>query len=553
MFPRFGSPHSRATIVAIAALAIGLAAAPVGDAAFPGANGRIAFLSVRKDGGLELYTVRPDGTNAHRLTQHAPQIWDRPAWSPDGRSIAAVNGIDRSVLRVGVESRRVTLLAHPLFATSGFGWSPDGRRFVYSADTGNGDIWTAYVDGTRRRRLTSGSAYDFAPAWSPNGRYIAFTRTHGKNEIEIMRADGKGLHAIGRGSHPSWSPDGRRLAFEVLSGNGRTTLATAGLDGRSRRTLVSDRSCDLEAPAWSRTGRIAFLADCDRGGRIDAVNASGRNRRTLLPSVSPYATTPVSWSPDGKRFTYAAQGTLRIADLKGRSRPVFALPAGGDGAPAWSADGTRLAATVYPETAIPGTDFVRSPLASPAWSPDGRRLVGIEGEGGETVAIVDLQTNEKSVIYEDEGIGYVSLGDPAWSPDGRLIAFSVLDTGDIAFYDVARRDFVQLDKPFPGQHPAWSPDGSRLAYDSTFAEGSTHISSVFTARPDGTGVKRIARNASDPAWSPDAKEIVFVRSLAGNRELYLMRADGTGQHRLTVNAGLDTAPDWQPLPASSRP
>jgi TolB protein len=340
--------------------------------------------------------------------------------------------------------------------------------------------------------------------------------------------------------------------FEVQSRNGRLALTTAGLDGRSRRVLVSERNCDVEAPAWSRTGTIAFFADCDGGGRIEAVDVAGRNRRTLVHSASPFTTTAISWSPDGKHFAFAANGTLRIGALRGGSRPGFALPAGQDGAPAWSADGTRLAATVYPEATGPAADFVSSPLASPAWSPDGRRLVGTEGDGGQTVAILDLRTNEKSVIYQDEGLGYASLGDPAWAPDGRLLAFSVLDTDSLAFYDVARGDFVELGKRIAGQHPAWSPDGSRIAYDTTSTDGSTRVPSVLTARPDGTAVERIARNASDPAWSPDGKEIVFVRSLGGNRELYLMHADGTGQRRLTVNPGLDAAPDWQPLPVTSR-
>lgn len=532
--------------VAIAGLAIGLVATPAGDAAFPGANGRIAFLGIRADGGLELYTVRPDGTGVQRLTRHAPYVLAPPAWSPDGGSIA-VGAIDSGVLRVGVRSRRVTSPTKPLLAPSGVGWSPDGRRFVYAAETGAGDIWTARIDGTGRRRLTSGSAHDSAPSWSPDGNYIAFTRLQGKNELEVMRADGKGLHAIGRGSNPSWSPDGRRLAFEVQSRSGRLTLATADADGRSRRALASDRRCDLEAPRWSRTGTIAFVVDCDQGGRIDTVDASGHHRRRLLPSISPLETTPISWSPDGKRFTFAANGTLRIGDLKGRSVPVFKLPPGFDGAPAWSPDGTRLAATVYPATGSPPAELVQSPVTNPSWSPDGRRLVGNDLQGDETVLIVDLQTNERRTIYEDEGLQSPTLEDAAWSPDGRLIAFSVLGAAAIVFYDITQGKFVELGQTLPGQHPAWSPDGSRLAYDSTSGEPS-----VFTARPDGTDVRRIARNASDPAWSPDGKELVFVRSLGGNRELYLMHADGTGQRRLTVNPGPDIAPDWQPLPVTSR-
>jgi Tol biopolymer transport system component len=543
MFPRFRRPDSgsaRATIVAIAALAIGLAAASAGDAAFPGTNGRIAFLSVRTDGGLELYTVNPDGTGLQQLTRHSPPVWSRPAWSPDGRTIAAVSAIDASVLRVDVRSRRARPLAHALVAGDGIGWSPDGRRFVYS-DRG---IWIANVDGTRRRRLTKGADHEFAPTWSPNGEYIAFTRSRGGDQIEIMRADGRGVHAIGRGSNPSWSPNSRRLAFQVEPQ--RAAIATADIRGRSRRTLASNRVCELSAPAWSPRGTIAFTSDCGGNARIEAVDSSGRGRRTLIKTDSGLDTA-VSWSPDGKRFTYADGGTLRIGRLDGHSSDVFELPPGGDGQPAWSPDGSRLAAFLTSEPVRPVPGLIRSRVGSPAWSPDGRYLVGIQGDGGETVTIVDLETNAESVIYEDEGIGYVSLEDPAWSPDGRLIAFSVADQGSIAFYDVARGDFVELGKTIVGQDPVWSPDGSRLAY-STSADVQSSGMSVFTASPDGAGVKRIAKNASAPAWSPDGKEIVFVRWLGGNRELYVMRADGTQQRRLTINAGLDIVPDWQPLP-----
>jgi TolB protein len=335
MFPRFRRPHSgstRATIIAIAALALGLAAAPAGDAAFPGANGRIAFLSVRSDGGLELYTVDPDGTGLQRLTRHSPPVWDRPAWSPEGRTIAAVSAIDGSVFRVDVKSRRARPLAHARLAGSDIGWSPNGRRFVYA----NRAIWIANIDGTRRRRLTRGSDYDSAPTWSPNGKYIAFTRSKGADQIEIMRADGRGLHAIGRGSNPSWSPNSRRLAFQVEPG--RAAIATADIRGRSRRTLVSNRVCELTAPAWSPRGTIAFTSNCGGNSRIEAVDSSGRDRRTLIKTDSGLDTA-VSWSPDGNRFTFADGGTLRIAGLDGHSSDVFGL-AGGDGQPAWSPDGS---------------------------------------------------------------------------------------------------------------------------------------------------------------------------------------------------------------------
>ena len=44
--------------------------APVGNAAFPGANGKIAFLSGR-DGNGEIYVMNADGSGQTNLTRNA--------------------------------------------------------------------------------------------------------------------------------------------------------------------------------------------------------------------------------------------------------------------------------------------------------------------------------------------------------------------------------------------------------------------------------------------------------------------------------------------------
>lgn len=50
----------------------------------------------------------------------------------------------------------------------------------------------------------------------------------------------------------------------------------------------------------------------------------------------------------------------------------------------------------------------------------------------------------------------------------------------------------------------------------------------------------------DARWSPDGTQIAFWSDRDGNREVYVMNADGSGEHNLTQSAGPDTLVDWTP-------
>ena len=47
-----------------------------------------------------------------------------------------------------------------------------------------------------------------------------------------------------------------------------------------------------------------------------------------------------------------------------------------------------------------------------------------------------------------------------------------------------------------------------------------------------------------PTWSPDGKKIAFVSERDGNKEIYVMNADGTHQINLNNNPCDDRDPDW---------
>jgi TolB protein len=93
---------------------------------------------------------------------------------------------------------------------------------------------------------------------------------------------------------------------------------------------------------------------------------------------------------------------------------------------------------------------------------------------------------------------------------------------------------------------AWSPDGERIAY---ITRGIGKKARVWVARV-ATGESRPLTSGAygdeSPTWSPDGRYLVFVSDRAGDPDLYLIRADGTGQTRLTASKGVDWLPRWIP-------
>jgi Tol biopolymer transport system component len=76
--------------------------------------------------------------------------------------------------------------------------------------------------------------------------------------------------------------------------------------------------------------------------------------------------------------------------------------------------------------------------------------------------------------------------------------------------------------------------------------------------PEGSGVRKLTDAAADgnvaaePVWSPDGTKITFVLSMpehlgayAGDGDIYVMNADGTGMIKLTTGLR-DAHPAWSP-------
>jgi Tol biopolymer transport system component len=174
--------------------------------------------------------------------------------------------------------------------------------------------------------------------------------------------------------------------------------------------------------------------------------------------------------------------------------------------------------------------------------PQGAELYTSDLRGGN---LVRMTTN---TVYDAE----VTV-----SPDGKWILFARQTAGKIDLYRM-RPDGTELfqithTEDWQEGGAQWMPDGQTIIYRAWKIQDQGQRGmpmTIFTIKPDGTGLKQITTDPGTnwaPAPAPDGRHFVYVRLLPPrNFEIFMMDIQTGEKQQLTFNEAFDGFPAISP-------
>jgi Tol biopolymer transport system component len=208
---------------------------------------RIAYRHELGQRGIHVYDLQR--RTQRRLTRGALDAL--PNFSPDGLLIATLSDVPApdSPIRLRLINAHTgrTVRTVTRQAIGELKWSPDGTRTLFATPRG---LFVADEIARNARKIVSGLVIEYA--WAPNGSTIAFTRGQTADNlfptrIWVIGLDGTGRRRLSSGDadgSPAWSPDSEWIAYVGSLGELRVMRS----DGSDSRVIARK---DVAEPAWS--------------------------------------------------------------------------------------------------------------------------------------------------------------------------------------------------------------------------------------------------------------------------------------------------------------
>jgi Tol biopolymer transport system component len=302
--------------------------------------------------------------------------------------------------------------------------------------------------------------------------------------------------------------------------------------------VVADRgSAAPTAHAAAVSGRIAFVRAELPNGRDDiwTMRPNGQDQRPLALNDPDDTDRDPAYSPNGKWLAFISdRGDPNDGDLYiARAHGTHVTPLRVDEGPQ----------SLY--------------ASEPEWSPDSRRIVFVENDmgGGEDVMIINRKGGKVRPLAHTDEHEYA----PSFSPNGRWIIYTYepssggsSDLHLIKPNGAADHPVIATgDEEFLGR---FMPDGRRIVFGWETEPLEAGERQIWIAKANGQDAHVIVNSPErDERPSPlndGTDRIVFESNRdtgVAPAELYIAKADGQGQTRLTFNS--DSFSNTEPAPA----
>jgi Tol biopolymer transport system component len=184
-------------------------------------------------------------------------------------------------------------------------------------------------------------------------------------------------------------------------------------------------------------------------------------------------------------------------------------------------------------------------LAAPRERGGGQIVFFSEHGGEDEIWVMNADGTNKHNLTRHDGVKISDL-DPRWSPDGRQIAFSSDPGGDreIWLMNADGASPRRLTNTPGARLPSWTADGKQIVFQAE----SGGNAEIYRVGADGSGLTDLTNDPGvdwSPATSPHSNSIVFTSERDGNGHLYVLDADG-GLRRITNGPGYDYFANWSP-------
>jgi len=168
--------------------------------------------------GVPLKAVSTDGGKPRDLDSRMLIYDDFREFSPDGKFLAVADGgsretwTDKHIAVIELSTGKKNILTPAEVSAISPAWSPDGKQLAYvegpdigavgggdaaMAGIGRRKIWIVDRDGSNRHQLVKDSTFrEERPQWSPDGSFILFFRMNDKKKVSLWKSDIDGNNIV---------------------------------------------------------------------------------------------------------------------------------------------------------------------------------------------------------------------------------------------------------------------------------------------------------------------------------------------------------------------